>query len=238
MNETPSGPAQYSCEDLLPPVYGIAHFCAALTSLPLMIIPFWAIRKSLLCPRDLRVEVVCWSLSFLGLFITNLCLHVFGGRAAENHENQAQVHNVAAWYLLNSVRLREQRAAITRRLSTFIAIAAITVLYSAMAWHPSWEKTAVSIVAGLFSPVVLYWLWSMSYSDEVGWGVFLRSSGGMVLLLSAAAVEPYTCTSDITGRLFHAVIEHGLVVVALGCWAQLMLHLCARCPLLEKRKGL
>ena len=233
-----------TCEDDLPPLFGVRNFYATFTAVPLMLVPLDAVLAAANArrqcgksdttrrrPREGSGELLVWTFMLLGLFGTNLAQHTLGPTWNYLHELQAAAQGVGNALLLNTLRRRDGYRALPSTLARGLAVVALGALVLA-ATKPTdlpWlHDAACGGTALLTGPFIVYTMGMMSYGDRRAWTLFKCSCLGLVLVQLVVAVEPSVCRHTMIARWYHSLLDHSTVALLFGSVARNAVHLTRR----------
>ena len=223
-----------ACESEFPPIMGIAHFYATLTAVPLMLVPISASREAIAAlshshHTEERAYLLYWTSCLTLLFFTNLLQHTLGPSCNVYHEAMAAVQSVANAGLLNALRRREGSLSSLplSAMRVFVVVAtAGAILVTVRAPHR--QAVVCAPLTALTAPFIMWTTGVLSRGDALAWPRFLRSCVGLVVVLAATGVEPHVCGVPIVAPLYHALLDHGAIVLLFGSVSRNAVHLTVR----------
>jgi len=225
-----------SCEDDLPPIFGLFNFYATLSSVPLLFVPIssllTAVRLTEVRKRApfIHAALIMWLLTLTTLFFTNLFQHIVGGRHyIFLHETMANVQGLWHSSLINAIRRKKGWNSIPERAG--LAVAAITtvavVLITFTLPDTDTYEAVNGIVQGLTGIFIVGSHGALSWRDARAWRLFRRSCIG--LLLVVIFTGPHGLESKLchlrSSIWYHAVVDHACIVCLFGGVAKNSVHL-------------
>lgn len=225
-----------SCEDDLPPIFGLFNFYATLSSVPLLFVPIssllTAVRLTEVRKRApfIHAALITWLLSLTALFFTGLLLHIVGGRHyILLHEIMANVQ--ALWHssLINAIRRKKGWNSIPERAGLAVAaMATATVVLIAFTLPDTDANEAANgIVQGITGIFIVGSHGALSWRDAKAWRLFRRSCIGLLLIMTFTGphgLESKLCHLPASIG-YHAVVDHACIVCLFGGVTKNSVHL-------------
>ena len=199
-------PEFISCEDNLPHLFGLYHPFASITSVLIMAVPLYWLRRE---PQFMTVALTL-------LFWGNLRMHMTG--------DFKFFHRVHSWYVFGSlfslwsevvnVRPGAKPRSDTISIVFGCGLACWFMFQVYMAHNMSWdvEHQIELTLEGICNVAIV--LISGRYSYRVGlWDWHLFNCGVLVGIGVMGAVEPHVCDIPIVNWTYHMFVDHSMVAV-------------------------
>ena len=208
-------PFVFSCENSLPPVFGLHNFYATLTTVPMWLVPLTSLRAAL--GQKVDREVLTWLSVLTALFLAGTVQHAVGPEQTPPLLDPVPL-GIAQNALLFGCLTRAPRV-----MSATIAVAPV----AAAAYLPSWRKVICDSMDAALSPCVIVNMGYRSWEDMDAWRLFIRAFLSFASLVACTALEPKLC--GLPGaNLFHAIAIHLFISLLFHHVATLALLLLGR----------
>lgn len=90
--------------------------------------------------------------------------------------------------------------------------------------HPDSLEQRCGIVMMLTSPFIIGTMGWLSWSNELAWSLFIRSVIGLILVITAVALEEKLCSHSLS-VYYHAIVDHACIWCMFGGVAQNVVHI-------------